>query len=182
MKKILMLIHDGFEEVEALTPVDLCRRAGVEVCVCSMTGNRTIHGAHGIDVYADAVFENVIPDAFDMVLLPGGMPNSTSLRDDPRVIATLIDAYHAGKWVCAICAAPIALEKAGLLHGRKVTSYPNCLLDESACHYLTDSVVCDGSLITSRGPGTAMDFALKIIEVLISLDVAETIRKGILFS
>ncbi len=147
-----------------------------------MTGSLILHGAHNIDVHADILFEDVTPDSYDMVLLPGGMPNSTSLRDDARVIDTVVAAYNTGKWVCAICAAPIALEKAGLLQDRKATSYPGCLADESACRYLTASVVCDGNLITSRGPGTAMDFALKIIEVLVSLDAAETIRKGILLA
>lgn len=182
MKKVLVLLHNGFEEIEAMTPVDLCRRAGVEVCVCSMTGELTIHGAHGIDLHADAMFACIDPASYDMILLPGGMPNSTSLRDDARVITTVVDAYNHGKWVAAICAAPIALERAGLLRGRKATSYPGCLADESACEYLTDPVVCDGRIITSRGAGTAMAFALYIIEVLVSAQQAEMIRKGILLS
>lgn len=182
MKRILVLVHNGFEEIEAVTPIDLCRRAEIDVCVCSMTGDFVLHGAHGIDCHADALFEQIDPTAYDMVLLPGGMPNSTSLRDDPRVIDTILDAYRQGKWITAICAAPIALEKAGLLEGRKATSYPGCLVDESACTYLTEPVVCDGKIITSRGPGTAMLFALKIIEVLVSAETAEQIRKGILLS
>lgn len=182
MKRILVLVHNGFEEIEAITPIDLCRRAEVDVCICSMTGDLILRGAHGIECRADALFEQIDLMSFDMVLLPGGMPNSTSLRDDPRVIDTILEAYRQDKWICAICAAPIVLERAGLLKDRRTTSYPSCLADESACTYLTDPVVCDGKIITSRGPGTAMHFAFKIIEVLVSADAAEQIRKGIILS
>ena len=132
MGRILMLIHNGFEEIEALTTVDLCRRAGLEVCVCSMTGCEMLQGAHGISVQADALFEQVDPSNFDMVVLPGGLPNATSLRDDDRVIGVLRAFCQQDKYLGAICAAPIALERAGLLQGRIATSYPGCLADEKA--------------------------------------------------
>lgn len=180
MKKLLLLVHDGFEEMEALTPVDLCRRAGIEVCFCSMTGQSVLHGAHGIDVSADALFDEIDVNRFDMVVLPGGLPNSTSLRDDERVIGVLNDFAVANKWLGAICAAPIALERAGLLVGKKATSYPGCLADEAACNYMTEPVVVDGRIVTSRGAGTAMYFALKIVEVLVSLEKAQEIGKGIM--
>ncbi len=178
--KVLILVHNGFEEIEALVPVDLCRRAGIEVCLCSMTGNPVLHGAHHIDIAADARFEDIQPDDYDMVVLPGGMPNATSLRDDDRVMAVLQTYATAGKWIGAICAAPIALERAGLLAGKAATSYPGCLADEQACNYQTAPVVVDGHLVTSRGPGTAIPFALKIIRVLTDAETAETIEKGII--
>lgn len=182
MKKILMLVHDGFEEMECLTPVDLCRRGGIEVCLCSMTENLMLRGAHGIYVSADALLADVEPACYDMVALPGGLPNATSLRDDPRVIRVLRQFAQAGKWLSAICAAPIALERAGLLKGKKVTSYPGCLADEAACVYKTEPVVEDSGIITSRGAGTAIYFALKMIEVLESKEKAEEISRSILFS
>ncbi len=182
MKKILMLVHDGFEEIECLTPVDLCRRGGIDVCLCSMTGNLILRGAHGICVSADALFKDVDPTCYDMVVLPGGLPNATSLRDDPRVIPVLQQFAQAGKWLSAICAAPIALERAGLLQGKKATSYPGCLADETACIYKTEPVVEDSGIITSRGAGTAICFALKIIEVLVSGEKALEISRSILFS
>ncbi|MBP3391338.1 MAG: DJ-1/PfpI family protein [Clostridia bacterium] len=181
MGKILMLIHNGFEEIEALTTVDLCRRGGLEVCVCSMTGNETLQGAHGIQVVADAQYEDVVADAYDMVVLPGGLPNATSLRDDDRVIHTLQLFNRQDKWLGAICAAPIALERAGLLRGRKATSYPGCLEDSSACLYLEAPVAVDGKIVTSRGVGTAIAFALQIIELLVSAEKAKEIGKGILY-
>ncbi len=181
MGRILMLIHNGFEEIEALTTVDLCRRAGLEVCVCSMTGQELLQGAHGIQVQADALFEDVDSGLFDMVVLPGGLPNATSLRDDDRVIGVLHDFYRANKWLSAICAAPIALERAELLHGRLATSYPSCLADEQACQYTEQAVAVDGKIITSRGVGTAIAFALQIIAALVSPEKSQEIGTGILY-
>lgn len=181
MGKILMLIHNGFEEIEALTTVDLCRRAGLEVCVCSMTGREMLQGAHGIQVKADVLFENVAPQSYDMVVLPGGLPNATSLRDDQRVIDVLKDFHKQGKWLGAICAAPIALERAGLLQGRKATSYPGCLIDEQACQYTESPVAADGKIVTSRGVGTVIDFALRIIALLVSPEKSKEIGTGILY-
>lgn len=181
MGKIVMLIHNGFEEIEALTTVDLCRRAGLEVCVCSMTGNEMLQGAHAIQVKADALFETVDTALFDMVVLPGGLPNATSLRDDDRVMAVVRDFHSQNKWVGAICAAPITLERAGLLQGRKATSYPGCLADEQACQYTEQAVVVDGKIITSRGVGTAIDFALQIITALVSPEKSKEIGTGILY-
>lgn len=181
MRKILMLIHNGFEEIEALTTVDLCRRAGLEVCVCSMTGNEMLQGAHAIRVKADALFENVTPQSYDMVILPGGLPNATSLRDDQRVMDVLRDFHKKRKWLGAICAAPIALERAGLLQGRMATSYPGCLAEEQACQYTEASVVVDEKIVTSRGVGTAIEFALQIIALLVSPEKSKEIGTGILY-
>ena len=89
---MLVLVHDGFEEIELITPVDLCRRVGLEVCVCSMTGSLTLHGAHNIDLQADVLFEDAIPGIYDLIFLPGGMPNATSLRDDERVVSAVSKA------------------------------------------------------------------------------------------
>lgn len=180
MKRILVLIHDGFEEMEALTPVDLCRRAGLSVDLCSMTGRNLLKGARGITVGTDLLFEEADLDSYDAVILPGGLPNATSLRDDERVMRVLADYAAADKWIGAICAAPIALERAGLLKKRRATSYPGCLQDECACYYETIPVCVDGRLITSRGAGTAIHFALNFIENLVSAEKAREIAASIM--
>ncbi|MBR7077453.1 MAG: DJ-1/PfpI family protein [Clostridia bacterium] len=184
MKKVLMMVHDGFEEVEALTTVDILRRAGVAVTVCSMTGRNVLHGSHGIDVAADAVFGRTVKedcaDAFDALAFPGGLPNAHTLRDDTRATDAAKAFYAKGKIVCAICAAPCVLEKAGLLKGRRATSYPGCI-DESACEYSEEKVVRDGNMITSRGVGTALDFALAIAEALAGKQAADKVAASILY-
>ena len=128
--KVLMMISNGFEEVEALTTVDLLRRGGVEVNMCSMTGELLLHGSHGIDIMANSIWSEAMVkdyDEYDGVILPGGLPNSHTLRDDERVIAALKKFASDSKIVAAICAAPCALERAGLLVGKEATSYPGCI-------------------------------------------------------
>lgn len=167
MKRVLMPLAAGFEEIEAITTVDLLRRAGVQVVIAAL-GARSVEGSHRIRVEADALLDDVGHEPFDMLVLPGGEPGATALRDDPRVRELLLRYAGQGKPVAAICAAPKVLAAAGLLDGRRATSYPG-YLDEAPAPgmtYLAQAVVVDGALITSRGPGTAMDFALTLIEVL----------------
>ncbi|MBQ8165293.1 MAG: DJ-1/PfpI family protein [Clostridia bacterium] len=187
MKRVLMLISDGFEEVEALCTVDLLRRAEIHVDVCSITGKRMLNGAHGINVESDCIIEEIgsaaeCAEKYDGVILPGGMPNSTNLRDDLRVIDFLQFFAGAGKITAAICAAPMALERAGLLKDIEATSYPECI-DEASCIYRNDvKSVVSGKVITSRGVGTAIDFALTLITELGYKDRADTISKAILYT
>lgn len=167
--RVLVLVHNGFEETEYIAPVDLLMRAGAEVVTASLTGDNVLVGAHGIRIAADTDGKT-LPEltGFDCVFLPGGGPNAHSLRDDERVIALLKAADKAGILIAAICAAPIALERAGLIDGRRVTSYPGCLADESKCRYETAPVVKDGNFITGRGPGCAFAFGLALVETLFS--------------
>ncbi len=185
--KVLMLVSDGFEEIEALSVVDILRRAGVEITICSVTGSLTLTGSHHITIQADCV---LYPDdredplsllnLYDAVVLPGGMPNSRNLREDKRVL-TLLRAFHgAGRVTAAICAAPSALEQAGLLQGRAATSYPNCL-DTEQCTYREEAVVLSGSILTSRGAGTALAFSFALLDILGFAREAEEIRRGILY-
>ena len=182
--KVLMLVSNGFEEVEALTAVDLLRRGGVTVNLCSITGERILHGAHGIDVCADSLLDeslfNEAAKEYDGVVLPGGLPNAHTLRDDARVISLLKQFDEKSKIAAAICAAPCALERAGLLMGKEATSYPGCI-DETKCNYQEiPTVICD-NIITSRGVGTAIDFALSLLRVLKGPDVAGDIADAILY-
>ena len=168
-KKVLVLVHDGFEETEYIAPVDMLMRAGAEVWTYSMTGEKMLKGTHGIGIEADFTWnDKVNVSYFDCVFLPGGGPNSHSLRDDERVIEVLKTAAAEGKIIAAICAAPIALERAGLTRGRRVTSYPGCLESEAICQYETLPVVKDGNIITGRGAGCAVDFGLALVEALYS--------------
>ena len=179
--KVLVLVHDGFEETEFIAPVDLLRRAGAEVTVVSMTGDRQMKGSHGITILSDALWEEA-GDAFeaDCLFLPGGGRNSHSLRDDERVTELAARMFKKGRVVSAICAAPIALERAGILYGRRVTSYPECLTG-SDYEYLTEPVVEDGNLITGRGAGCATEFGLKLVEKLFGKDKMEKLAASIMY-
>ena len=184
MAEIVMFIHDGFEEVEALTAVDVLRRAGVGVTICSMTGSMVLKGSHGIKVLADADYDDFegpadVCGSFDGMVLPGGLPNAFTLRDDERIIRLVGLFDSEGKIVAAICAAPCVLERAGILEGRKCTSYPDSLSSQNKT-YVEDSVVTDGNIITSRGVGTALDFALEIVSKLCGEEKAKNVAAQIL--
>ena len=153
MTKVAVVFAEGFEEIEALSPVDVFRRAGFD---CNMLGleSASVTGSHGIQVAMDGVFDGNFAD-YDLVVLPGGMPGSTNL-----------EAAKAGKYVAAICAAPIVLERAGLLEGRKFTCFPGVEEQIASGEHQTDLVVVDGNIVTSRGAGTALAFAYALVDLL----------------
>ena len=179
--KVIVLVHDGFEETEFIAPVDLLRRAGADVTVVSMTGSKVMKGSHGIDIAADAIWKagRGSIDA-DCLFLPGGGKNSHSLRDDERVIKLIREMYGEGKLISAICAAPIALERAGILKGKKVTSYPGCLNGDEY-EYLTDAVVEDGNIVTGRGAGCATEFGLKLVEKLYGFEAKKELAETVMY-
>lgn len=166
-KKVLVPLANGFEEIEAITIIDLLRRAGIEVTVAGVDG-ATVTGSHGIAVKTDAMLDEAARGTYDMLVLPGGEPGASTLRDDARVQALIQRFHREGGYLAAICAAPKALAAAGVLDGRQATSFPGYLDKEPApgMRYEARPVVIDGTIITSRGPGTAMDFALALIETL----------------
>jgi 4-methyl-5(b-hydroxyethyl)-thiazole monophosphate biosynthesis len=165
--RVLVPLAEGFEEIEAVTVVDLLRRAGIEVRTASLAGAR-VTGSHGIAVEADIAIDHANVADYDMIVLPGGMPGAEHLKQDPRVIALLRRFAGEGRYTAAICAAPGVLAHAGLLDGRRATSFPGFLGPGSAPGIgLSDEpVVVDGKVVTSRGPGTAIDFSLALIELL----------------
>jgi 4-methyl-5(b-hydroxyethyl)-thiazole monophosphate biosynthesis len=168
-KQALVFLADGFEEVEAITPIDYLRRAGVEVTTCGV-GGLMVRGSHGITVRADAGLADRPFRAadWDAVLLPGGIPGAPNLAASERVGATLEEAASAGKLVCAICASPaVVLAPLGLLKGRRFTCYPGMEAAVADALWSGDRVVVDGNLITSRGAGTAADWALAVIAALL---------------
>ena len=180
-KKVCVFLADGFEEIEGLTVVDLLRRAGITVTTASITGQKMIHGAHGIDVQVDTRIEEVDIERQDMLVLPGGMPGTIHLGEHAGVCDAVRAFDEAGKWIAAICAAPTVFGNLGLLEGRKATCYPGMQEELASGEYLIDSVVVSDHIITSRGMGTAIDFSLKIIEVLLGAEKAEQIGKSIVY-
>jgi 4-methyl-5(b-hydroxyethyl)-thiazole monophosphate biosynthesis len=179
MAKAVVLLANGFEEIEAVTIIDVLRRAGVDVVVASLQGESAL-GSHDIRVAADCMIDDVIAEELDAVVLPGGMPGSERLRDDARVQQLVRAVASANRLVCAICAAPIVLDAAGVIAGRRATSYPGFELPDA--DYSTDRVVEDENLITSRGPGTALQFALTLVRRLVSHERATELRQRMLVS
>lgn len=167
MARVLVPLAPGFEDLEATTIVDLLRRAGIEVVTAGLAEG-LVQGSRGMRVQPDATLDEALAQDFDMIALPGGMPGAENLKNDVRIQAVLKRMAGAGKYTAAICAAPIALAHVGLLDGKKATSYPGFVdkLDLPGTTYLQDPVVVDGRVVTSRGPGTAMDFALELITLL----------------
>lgn len=162
--KAVVLFKEGFEELEALSVVDVLRRAQVP---CLMVGMDALHvkSSHGIEVTMDQLFDSSVYEA-DIVVLPGGLPGATSLRDDERVMDILQDFHQKGKWIAAICAGPIALEKAHVIEGKDFTCYPGFEKDIPSGHYQDVLTCCDGNIITGRGPAAALEFAYTILEKL----------------
>jgi 4-methyl-5(b-hydroxyethyl)-thiazole monophosphate biosynthesis len=168
MPRVLVPLAPGFEELEAVTIVDLLRRASIEVVTAGLAAG-PVRASRGVVIVPDTTLDAVADDAFDMVVLPGGLPGADHLDADPRVHHLLKRTAAAGGYAAAICAAPKVLAAAGLLEGRKATGYPGVLdrLNLPRTELLQRPVVTDGRIVTSRGPGTAMDFALALIEHLL---------------
>lgn len=164
MVKVAVMLANGFEEIEALAPVDIFRRADFQCDMIGLTSIR-VEGSHAIKVEADSLFDGDLSQ-YDLIVLPGGMPGSTNLRDDDRLIAELQKAVTNGKRVAAICAAPIVLDRAGLLAGRRYTCFPGKEADIASGSHVENNVVVDGPIITSRGAGTSLDFAYTLVDLL----------------
>jgi len=180
---VIVFLAEGFEEVEALTVVDYLRRVKpITVEMIAIGDSLMVTGSHHIEVKADKHIDDLAKlDAYAAVVIPGGMPGAAHLRDDQRVVKIVREMNAAGKFVAAICAGPIVLEKARIIAGKKMTSFPTFEKDFSNSIYQTEAAVRDGNIITSRGPGTAVDFALEIVTVLAGEKEAETLRKNILY-
>lgn len=181
MKKVAVLLADGFEEIEALTAVDLLRRASIYVNTVSITDDYMVHGAHGINVHTEDLFEEVNFVGYDMIVLPGGMPGTTNLEEHAGVRRVIADFMESGKYVAAICAAPSILGGMGLLKGKRATCYPSFESKLAGAVIGKTPVVHDGNLITSRGMGTAIDFALKLVEVMTDKAKAEELAASIIY-
>ena len=178
MKSAVILLAQGFEEVEAVTPIDFLRRAGIQVKTLAVGGQRMVEGGHSIVIRADGLIEDFTGIA-DIVVLPGGGIGSQNLAGS-KVVAELILSFQAqGRLVSAICAAPaVVLFPLGLLEGRRFTCYPGMEAQVSAAQFSPERVVRDGQLITSRGAGTAAEFSLAIIASLLGEAAAQEIHRS----
>lgn len=168
MSTVLIPLAEGFEELESVTLIDILRRAEITVVTASLSENTQVTASHGVRLVADTTLEAVIYDDFDMIILPGGQPGTDNLNQDPHIHAVLKRLYQSGKTVAAICAAPLVLAHAGLLDGKIATCFPSVLMPAEWPNITlsAEPVVIDGRVITSKGPGTAIDFALSIVEYL----------------
>lgn len=178
MKSALVLFAEGSEELEAVTVVNILRRAGINVTLAG-TSPGALHGSRGIAIQPDATLDSVLHGNFDLVVLPGGQPGTRNLKADTRVLQLVRGMADSGKLVAAICAAPMVLAAAGLLDGKNATCFPGCLDDYPKVRLQSSATVEDGNLITSRGPGTAMDFALLLAERLAGKAVRDKVEAGL---
>ena len=180
MASVLVPLAQGCEELEAVTVVDLLRRAGIEVITAGLDA-QPVRASRGVTLVPDMSLEAALQLEFDMIVLPGGLPGADHLRDDPRVIGLLKKMAAADRYTAAICAAPRVLAHAGLLDGKRATSFPGALDVDAVpgIDYQQAPVVMDDKVITSRGPGTAMDFALTLIETLVGKQQRDEVEAGL---
>ena len=181
MKKAYVFLADGFEEIEGLTVVDLLRRAKIYVDTISIMDDYIVHGAHGINVRTEDLFDEVDFDEFDMVVLPGGMPGTLHLLDHATVNEVIKKFAGEGKLVAAICAAPSVLGAAGILEGRRATCHPGFEEKLTGAATSEDAVVVDGNIITSRGLGTAIEFAAEIVAYLLDESAAKSLKESVVY-
>jgi 4-methyl-5(b-hydroxyethyl)-thiazole monophosphate biosynthesis len=177
---VLVPLAEGFEEIEAVTVVDVLRRAGLEVVLAGLAPG-AVRGAHGIVLATDGALDDVCADDVRMLVLPGGMPGTKHLREDERVLGLVRALERAGRPVAAICAAPTVLAEAGVLAGRRVTSYPSVRAQLGPAEVVAEpSVVRSGSIVTSQGVGTALEFALELVSELCGPARAHELREALL--
>ena len=179
MAKVLVPLAEGCEEIEAVTIIDLLRRAGIDVVVAGLKAG-IVTASRGVQLVPDVTLDVALQHDYDMVVLPGGMPGAANLKDDARMITLLKKMAAAGQYTAAICAAPMVLAEAGLLDGKQATSYPGFLDEVQGVTLSAAAVVQDGKVLTSRGPGTAMDFALALIEVLSGAEKRQQVESALL--
>ena len=179
MPEVLIPLANGYEEVEAVTLIDLLRRADIKVTTASLD-TKEVCGLNGLNLIADTTLDEVKEHTFDMVVLPGGQPGADNLNSDPR-IHEILQRHRTTQWVGAICAAPKVLVDAGVVDQLKITAYPGFLdAQNSSIELSTKAIECDDKVITSRSPGTAMEFALTIIEKLAGTDKRNTVETGLI--
>lgn len=180
MANVLVPLARGCEELEAVTVVDLLRRAGISVVTAGLD-DQPVTASRGMVLVPDMTLDEALGQDYDMVVLPGGLPGADYLDKDDRLAGLLKQMAAGGKYTAAICAAPKVLASAGLLNGKRATSYPGVLqsMNVPGMDYVEQAVVTDDKVITSRGPGTAMDFALELIEVLVGTGKRTEVEAGL---
>ncbi|MBE6287109.1 MAG: DJ-1/PfpI family protein [Mediterranea massiliensis] len=180
MKKVYVFFADGFEEIEALASVDVLRRAGLEVEMVSVTPDEIVTGAHGVSMFCDVNIVNCDFSDAELLLLPGGMPGAATLGESEPLRKALLRQAEAGKPLAAICAAPMVLGKLGLLRGKKATCYPGFEEYLEGADYTANLVEQDANIITGKGPGAAIPFALAIVELLVGKQMRHELEAGMM--
>lgn len=181
MAKVYVFLADGLEEVEAVTPIDVLRRAGNEVVTVSIMGRKWIRGSHMIYLEADRMLQEVKCEDGDLFVLPGGGEGTKNLGSDRELAQILQTAYVSGKHIAAICAAPSIFGRLGFLESRKATVYPGMEGTLTGADYQDVPVVTDGNVTTGHGPGAAIDFALELVRIMNGADAALQLKKQMVF-
>lgn len=181
MNKVYVFLADGFETVEALAPVDVMRRAGLQVVTVSIMGRKEVVSAQNVTVLADDVYESVAFDDADALVLPGGGVGTDNLSAHEPLRALLVDACSHGTLVAAICAAPMVFGRIGILKGKRATCYPGCEGDLFNAECTSNAVEKDGNIITACGPGASFDFGFAIVEHFCGVQVVDTLRSQMQF-
>lgn len=179
---IYAFLADGFEDVEALAPIDILRRAGLEVQMVSINADTVVTSAHGVKMIADTTIDQIDFSVADLLFLPGGLPGSTNLDACETLRQGILQHYQAGKLLAAICAAPLVFGHLGILAGVKATCYPGVESELKGADYTAALVQCDGQFITGKGPGAAMEFGYTILEVLGHEQAAAQLREGMMYN
>lgn len=177
--KAYILLADGFETIEALTPLDILRRCGIDIKTVSITDSMEVISSHGLKVMADTLLSTGVSDG-EMLILPGGFPGYVNLRENQKVLSLVRGYCEAGKYVAAICGAPTVLKEAGVARGKKITCHSS-VLDEVKGDYCCTcaDVECDGNIVTGKGAGLSLPFALRLAEILAPASVVEKVKQGL---
>lgn len=181
MSRVAVFFAEGFEEIEALTVVDICRRGGLTADMVSVTGNMEVTSSHGVTVKADKTFEQADFNDYDMLVLPGGMPGTKNLEAHEGLMRQIDTFYEKGKYIAAICAAPSIFGHRGILKGRNACSYPSFESHLEGASVTAGPVEISDHVITSRGMGTAIEFGLTILSIFCGQEKAEELAKGIVY-
>lgn len=183
MAKVFQFMANGFEDIEALIPVDVLRRGGVDIKTVSITGSDVVESAHGVKVHTDLTFDEAEPllDDAELLMLPGGMPGATNLDAHEGVKRALKKQAERGKKIAAICAAPLVLGGLGLLNGRRATCYPGFEQTLLGAEYTAELFTVDGNITTGEGPAAALPYAYALLEQLVDADTSHAVAEGMRF-
>jgi len=179
---IYIFLAEGFEDIEALAPIDILRRAGLDIRIVSITSDLVVRSAHGVKFIADTSIEEIDFSLADMLILPGGLPGATNLDACEPLRDGILCHFNAGKPLAAICAAPLVYGHLGILKGMKATCYPGFESELLGADYTAALVEQDGQFITAKGPGAAMEFGYTILESLGHADTADQLREGMMYN
>ena len=179
---IFVFLATGFEDIEALAPVDIMRRAGLKVQTVSITGEQIVMSAHGVGIVADMLLKDVDFPGAEMLVLPGGLPGSTNLDACKPLTQAIVRHFEAGGAIAAICAAPLVFGHLGLLQGRRATCYPGVESELKGATYTSAIVEQDGNIITGKGPGAAFEFGYTIVDFFLGKGASMPLRQGMIYA